>query len=59
MRRYRYVNIVCTSTDLDIKLDLAPIRPGYISQVFTATKLCSVTFGMTTCSLLARLSVVR
>jgi hypothetical protein len=59
MRRYRYVNIVCTSTDFDVKLDLAPIRKGYISDVFTAIKLCSVKFGMATCSLLAGLSVVR
>lgn len=58
MRRYCYANIVCTSTDLDVKLDLA-IRPGDISEVFTATKLCSVMFCMTTCSLLAKLSVAQ
>jgi len=59
MRRYRYINTVCTSTDLDVKLDLTPIRPGDITEVFTAIKLCSVMFGMTTCSLLSRLSVAR
>ena len=59
MRRYWYVNTLRTSTDLDVKLGLAPIRPAYISEVFTAIKFCSVMFVMTTCSLLARVSVAR
>jgi hypothetical protein len=58
MRRYCYVNIVGTSTDFDVRPDLAPIRPDYSSAVFTSTKLNSVMFGVTTCSLPGRLSVV-
>jgi hypothetical protein len=58
-RRYRNVNVVGTSADFDVRPDLAPIRPDYSSEVFTSTKLSSVMFGVTTCSLPARLSGTR